>query len=46
MTLNLIITREILQECIETQPDWYIKTIRDKKENIDQFFDILLDIKK
>jgi hypothetical protein len=44
MTVEIIITKEVLQECIATQPDWYINLIKCKQENIIKFFDILLGI--
>jgi hypothetical protein len=42
MTINIIITKEVLQECIENQPEWYLNFIKDKQKNISQFFDVLL----
>lgn len=42
MSVKVVITKEVLRECIVTQPDWYINLIQRKQENIIQFFDILL----
>ena len=42
LTVDLVITKEVLQECIAAQYDWYLGLVRDKQKNINQFFDILL----
>jgi hypothetical protein len=42
MTINVVITKEVLQECIANQPEWYINLIKCKQKNIIQFFDVLL----
>jgi len=41
-TVDVIITKEVLEECIREQYDWYQDLIAEKRENIEQFFDILL----
>jgi len=41
-TVDLVITKEVLQECIITKPEWYINLIQTKQNNIADFFDILL----
>lgn len=42
LTVDLIITKEILHECIASQYEWYLDFIRQKQENINKFFDVLL----
>ncbi len=42
ITVDLVITKEVLQECIIAQHNWYLTLIRDRQENINQFFDVLL----
>lgn len=42
LSVDLVITKEVLQECITAQYEWYINLVRDIQENINQFFDVLL----
>lgn len=41
-TFDVYYTKEILQECIDTLPDWYVKIIESHKQDIDDFFRQLL----
>jgi hypothetical protein len=40
--VELVITKDVLRECIEGQYDWYLSLIDRKRQNIDRFFDVLL----
>jgi len=42
LSVDLVITKEVLQECITAQYEWYINLVRDIRENINKFFDVLL----
>ena len=39
---KVILTREILVDCIQNKYDWYIEIIEQEKSNIDKFFNLLL----
>ena len=40
--LEIILTEKILDDCIINQYPWYLKIIRQEKENVEQFFNQLL----
>jgi hypothetical protein len=40
--VELVITKDVLRECIEGQYDWYLSLIDRKRQHIDRFFDVLL----
>ncbi len=42
LTVDIVLTKDVLQECITFQYDWYVKFIRYIRKNVDQFFDVLL----
>lgn len=42
LSVDLVITKEILNKCITAQDQWYINLVKDKRKNINQFFDVLL----
>jgi len=39
---EIILTRDILQDCIDEQYDWYRKIVAEEKDNVDRFFGQLL----
>ena len=41
-TFDVYYTQEILQECINTLPNWYVKIIKSHKQDIANFFEQLL----
>lgn len=42
VSVELVIIREVLQECVGAGYEWYIALVRNIRNNIDQFFDVLL----
>ncbi len=41
-TVEVVITKEVLEECVQKQYSWYLTFMNEKRANIEQFFDILL----
>lgn len=39
---KVILTREILVDCIQNKYDWYIEIIEQEKSNMDKFLNLLL----
>lgn len=42
LSVDLVITKDVLLECIIYKYDWYINLINDRRKNVNQFFDVLL----
>lgn len=42
LSVEVIITKEVLRNCIAAQYPWYVQLVEEKRKNIDEFFDSLL----
>lgn len=42
ISFDVYYTKDILQECVSTVPDWYVKIIKSHKQDIADFFEQLL----
>ncbi|MEM4234692.1 MAG: hypothetical protein QXU75_06060 [Candidatus Methanomethylicaceae archaeon] len=42
LTVDLVVTKEVLEECIAAEYDWYLALVRDRQQNVNEFFDVLL----